>query len=286
MVRRIVGSGALWSASYLILINSCYFCSNRLQKNVDEKCTACPHDYVPDPTSNRPRRCVLPGTDLSLDGVHCGQDTGLGSVWEANLRMPAVVRYPGKIQPGSESSDLVSTLDVIPTLLSMIDKPIPTNLDGIDVSHILYGTREEDDHDKNNDRVLFFWRDGFQDGPLPSPYGRFDVAAVKIGRLKAWYWTKSAHYNNDIEMYHNPPLLFDTISDPAESISLDPAQHEDIISLLENLIQKHKESIDWTVPPLALFGEPEYIPCVNHDTGCRTHEEVIKEISSTLVTES
>ena len=218
--------------------------------------------------------------------MHCGHDTGLGSVWEANLRMPAVVRYPGKIHPGSESSDLVSTLDVIPTLLSIIDKPIPTNLDGIDVSNVFYGTNNTDEYNKIKDRVLFFWRDGFQDGPLPAPYGRFDVAAVKIGRLKAWYWTKSAHYNNDLEMYHDPPLLFDTISDPAESIPLDPFQYKDTIKRLQDLVQKHKESVDWTVPPLALFGDPEYIPCVNHDTGCRTHDQDEQSETSTFVADN
>jgi hypothetical protein len=38
---------------------------------------------------------------------------------------------------------------------------------------------------------------GFRDGPLPNLYGRFDVVAAKVGRYKAWFSTKTAHYNND-----------------------------------------------------------------------------------------
>ena len=36
--------------------------------------------------------------DISMEGVHCGDDTGLGSVWEANLRMPTLIRWRGKIR--------------------------------------------------------------------------------------------------------------------------------------------------------------------------------------------
>lgn len=239
-----------------------------LKHHVDESCTACPHDYVPDPTQDRPRRCVLPGTNLNLDGVHCGEDTGLGGVWEANMRMPAVARFPGRIAPNTQSYSLVSTLDVIPTVLSILDRPVPDDLDGIDVSHILFGP-EVNGIVGDNERMLFYWRDGFQDGPLPPPYGRFDVAAVRYGNLKAWFWTKSAHYNSDIEQFHDPPLLFDVMTDPAESTPLDPALHQDTIRIIKEAVERHKKSIDW-VEPLALATDSRYIPCVDPATRCRT----------------
>lgn len=262
-----------------------------------QNCTACPHDYHPRPTRDRPHRCVLPDTALSVDGIPCGHDTGLGSLWEANLRMPALIRYPRKIPSRSQSHELVSTLDVLPTLMSMVNKPIPTNItiDGIDVSRVFYGgssiTQQQEDeggggNDKSNnnnnnniknnfsnddeeDRILFFWRDGFQEGPLPPPYGRFDVAAVKMGRIKLWFWTKSAHYNADDEVFHDPPLLFDTISDPAESTPLNPNEHRETIEYVQRMVERHKQSVAWTLP-LALPGAPENIPCVDRSTGCRT----------------
>jgi arylsulfatase A-like enzyme len=182
--------------------------------------------------------------------------------------MPALARYPGVITPGSESKAMISTLDVIPTFLSMIEKCAPADLDGIDVSEILNGN----DADFDNERVLFFWRDGFKEGPLPPPYGRFDVAAVKMGRIKAWFWTKSAHYNADVEEFHDPPLLFDVMADPAESKPLDPVDYQDTIELIKDLTNRHKESLDWAVP-LALDSDPKYVPCVDHLTGCRTHSK-------------
>ena len=180
------------------------------------------------------------------------------------MRMPALARFPGKIVPSSETMALVSTLDVVPTILSMLGKRIPDDLDGLDISEVLYGTGER----PKDDRVLFFWRDGFREGPLGPPYGRFDVAAAKIGRIKAWFWTKSAHYNKDVEKYHDPPLLFDVIADPAESSPLDPVEYQHAIHTILELTEKHKASIDWTMP-LALATDPKYLPCVDRTTGCR-----------------
>jgi arylsulfatase A-like enzyme len=186
--------------------------------------------------------------------------------------MPALARYPGKIAPGSESDAMISTLDVIPTFLSLIGKRSPVDLDGIGVSDILFGRNKDFDAS----RVLFFWRDGFEEGPLGPPYGRFDVAAVKLGAIKAWFWTKSAHYNDDIEEFHDPPLLFDVMADPAESKPLDPIQHQHTIQLIKDLTKHHKETLDWTTP-LALATDPKYIPCVDRLTGCRTHSEGMDE---------
>ena len=250
-----------------------------LQENVDQSCTACPHDYLPDATPERPRRCVLPGTELSLDGVHCGADTGLGSTWEANLRMPALIRWPGHIDARTETMKMVSTLDVLPTILSILGKPIPEDVDGIDISQLLTGSDDDDE------RALFFWRDGFKDGPLPPPYGRFDVAAVKLGRFKAWLWTKSAHYNLDEEVHHDPPLLFDVVHDPAEAFPLDVERHQNIVNRMLRQVKEHKSSIG-SSPPYALATDPKYIPCVDESTGCRTTSERDQESFEVLMKSS
>ena len=40
------------------------------------------------------------------------------SNWEGAYRVPAMVRWPGKIKPGSVSNDIISHLDWMPTLLA------------------------------------------------------------------------------------------------------------------------------------------------------------------------
>lgn len=45
------------------------------------------------------------------------------SNWEGAYRVPAMVRYPGKIKPGSISNEIVSHLDWLPTILAMAGEP-------------------------------------------------------------------------------------------------------------------------------------------------------------------
>lgn len=246
----------------------------------NDTCTACPHDYVPSPTATRPHGCVLPKTNLELTGVPCGHDVGLGSMWEANLRMPALAWWPGRIAPGRVSKHTVSTLDVLPTLLALAqranggpdkDSTADLVLDGLDISDILWSNNENEDSatpsvENADDRVLFFWRDGFDCGPLGPPYGRFDVVALKIGHLKVWFWTKSGHYNDDPHVYHDPPLVFNVEEDPAEAHALDmPAE---FLDHAKRLRQNHMKTISWG-PPLTLVQDDAAIPCADPLHNCR-----------------
>ena len=224
---------------------------------------------------------------VSMDGVHCGEDVGLGSVWEANLRMPAMVRWPGRIAEGSRTDALVSSLDIVPTILSIVGQSAnrtlatTTTFDGVDISSVLFGEAEDAEPYDSDNRVLFFWRDGFllDNAPLGPPYGRFDVVAVKVGRIKAWYWTKSAHYNPDVEQYHDPPLLFDTVADPGETspIIYDPNDVDNdyarLVQRIHRLAAEHKADLGNSIYPLTLDRDPRYIPCVDPSTGCRTKND-------------
>ena len=246
-----------------------------LKDNVDLNCTACPSEYIPAPTESRSRRCIYPGTDYEVDGVHCGEDTGLGSAWEANVRMPGIVRWPnGGVPPGTVTMDMVSTLDVVPTILSVLGRDVPNDIDGVDVSSAFFG--DDDDRpeksERLNNRTIFFWRDGFSAGQLllPKPFGRFDVVAMKmLGRYKLWFSTKSSHYNDDAEVYHDPPLIFDVIDDPAEATALDPTQYTGMIESAKAQVAEHKTSVDWT-HPLCLARDPKYLPCAEGRFDCRT----------------
>ena len=257
-----------------------------LKENVDDECTACPSEYKPSPLPGQKRRCVYPGTNYEVMGVPCGEDSGLGSAWEANVRMPAIVRWKGGGVPeGESSSEMISTLDVLPTVLSIIGTEIPNGgeVDGIDVTDIFLGhavsssqslrNGEEYQHETRktlkSERAIFYWRDGFKTGPLPAPFGRFDVVAMKIGWYKLWFWTKSSHYNADEEVYHDPPLIFDVLNDPAESNPLDSDENVDLISHAIHLMSEHKASVEWTTP-LTLARDQKYLPCANVQSGCRT----------------
>lgn len=54
--------------------------------------------------------------------------------WEESINVPLIVRYPNQIQSGQRSNLLVGTADLAPTLLAMTDSPIPSEMQGLDLS--------------------------------------------------------------------------------------------------------------------------------------------------------
>ncbi len=119
-----------------------------------ENCTSCPDGYYTMGTDQEPRRCQYVGdfknpfstkiVDEFVTGIHCGEDAGLGSAWESNLRMPGLVRWPGKVKAGVESWDSISTLDVLPTALKFVGvEELPEDLDGMDISELWLNDPED-----------------------------------------------------------------------------------------------------------------------------------------------
>jgi len=66
--------------------------------------------------------------------VGSGYLYGHGRPYEECVRVPLVMRFPGRIKPGQvDDTDLVSSLDVFPTLLDLIGVPVPDYAEGRDL---------------------------------------------------------------------------------------------------------------------------------------------------------
>lgn len=62
---------------------------------------------------------------------------GKGSVYEAALRVPFIVRWPGRARPGNVRKELVSTLDILPTALAAARLAAPPGLSGRPIQPLL-----------------------------------------------------------------------------------------------------------------------------------------------------
>jgi len=51
-------------------------------------------------------------------------------MYEESIRMPFVIRYPGKIKPNTTVSDVITNIDMAPTVLEMAGIPIPKDVQG------------------------------------------------------------------------------------------------------------------------------------------------------------
>ena len=82
-----------------------------------------------------------------------GLSKSKGSLWEGGIRVPAFVRWPGKINPGKVTQQAAITMDWTQTILSAGSAEANTDfpLDGIDLMPILTGN-------KNTIERTFYWR--------------------------------------------------------------------------------------------------------------------------------
>lgn len=117
------------------------------------------------PWQNLPDRMVQKDVnrwDSGSAGLLRGYKT---TTYEGGLRVPGIIRWPGKIQEGLVSSDLVTTMDLFVTLVNQLGGEVPRDraIDGRDVSHILEGKEDTED------QVFFYTRNmglqGVRKGP-------------------------------------------------------------------------------------------------------------------------
>ena len=65
---------------------------------------------------------------------------GKGTSWEGGVRVPTVFWMPGKIPANSTCDQLVSTIDILPTLAHLADAPLPERkIDGKDIRPLMFG---------------------------------------------------------------------------------------------------------------------------------------------------
>jgi arylsulfatase A-like enzyme len=51
-------------------------------------------------------------------------------LYDSGIRVPLIVRWPGQLEPGSVSDELVSGVDLAPTLLALAGAPVPAQMEG------------------------------------------------------------------------------------------------------------------------------------------------------------
>jgi len=78
---------------------------------------------------------------------------GKGSNYEAGVRVPAIVRWPGRVEAGAESDAIFATLDLLPTFATLCGFEVPDDraMDGVDQTALLLG----EDDDGARDRFIY-----------------------------------------------------------------------------------------------------------------------------------
>jgi arylsulfatase A-like enzyme len=143
-----------------------------------------------------------------------------GTLYEGGLRVPYVVRWPGKIEPGRVSEHLGYFPDVLPTIAEIAGATAPKDVDGISFVPELLGEtaagRKQAQHD-----YLYWEITGW--------------TAIRQGNWRA------------VQPKPNAPWeLYDLSSDPSESKDLASSKPEILAKLAELAAQAHEPAREGT----------------------------------------
>jgi arylsulfatase G len=215
-------------------------------------------------------KCALSGSAGPYLGLWQKNEGGGGSsskstLWEGGHREVGLAWWPGRIAP-RVSNALVSTLDYLPTLLNLAGVLVPTDrvYDGIDLAPVLFNGSDQ------AHTTLFHPNSGSSgvDGKLDG---------VRWKNFKAIYQTGGAPDCTGSKgnvLTHNPPLLFDLDSDPAEQFALDTTKDPHAAAALTSIVaalaaQMHSvNSTMVSVVNTTTMVSSE--PCAHFPTTCRT----------------
>lgn len=71
---------------------------------------------------------------------------GKRDLYEGGIRVPLIVRQPGKIAPGTVSRHISAFWDVMPTLCELARVSRPANIDGVSLAPVFYGEGAWEEH--------------------------------------------------------------------------------------------------------------------------------------------
>jgi arylsulfatase A-like enzyme len=151
---------------------------------------------------NGPEALEANGTSMTVEtAVHGSAGPWRGTLFtgfEGALRVPFVVRWPGKIAAGTSSDEIVHEMDLFPTLAKIAGGKVPDDriIDGIDVSDFLLG------------KTIKSGRDGF------IVYMGNDIFGVKWRNWKIHLKEQDA-WNTPLRTY-TMPRVYNLLKDPQE----------------------------------------------------------------------
>lgn len=146
---------------------------------------------------------------------------------EGGMRVPLIAWWPGRVAAGSTNSELVTTLDWLPTFaaLSEFDSRKLPDLDGWDISNLLFG----DPKAKSPTEALYY-------------YQRDQLQAVRSGPWKYFVRLKRGIRHPRMHQGHTAAMLFHLYEDPGCEQNV-ADHHPDVVKRLEELIDRARKRL-------------------------------------------
>jgi len=174
-------------------------------------------------------------------GNHAGSNGGFregkGTTFEGGHRVPFIVRWKGAIQGGQTCNQLVSAIDILPTISELCELQLPKNkIDGVSLSSIFRG----DMNASPRKNFLYYYR-------------KNSLEAVRRDNWKLVFEHPSRSYLNQVpgkdgfpgnapEDILMPLALYDLRRDPAEVYDVKD-QYPEIVNELNKLAEEARKEL-------------------------------------------
>ena len=138
-----------------------------------------------------------------------------GSLYEAGIRVPFMVKWPGKVKPGTTTNEVIIASDLYSTIIEMAGAKLPKNqmVDGVSLVDLLIGKKD------SLERDAVYWH-------FPtSQWTRSPVGAIRKGNYKL-----IEHFNDgSIELFN----LEDDIGETVNLVNRRPAKAQELFTDLK-----------------------------------------------------
>ena len=148
------------------------------------------------------------------------------STYEGGQRMPCLMRWPGRIKPGTVCDELTTMMDLLPTLAKLIGTELPTDrtIDGRDIGPLVFG-----DGTARSPHEFFYF------------YQRDQLQAVRSGR-----WKLHLALEKPLRLGQagkpRTAALYDVVADPGETTN-HIAEQPDVVAKLEAAAEHAREDL-------------------------------------------
>lgn len=169
-----------------------------------------------------PRRSPPQGSNQPLGGW--GYTT-----MEGGMRVPCIVRWPGRVPPGTTCDELATTMDLLPTLAHLAGAQPPGDriLDGHDIRALLFA---EEDATSPYEAFYYYHMDRLQ--------------AVRAGKWKLHLPRPGFESNGSARDVrdHSRYLLYDLEADIGETRNV-ADEHPDVVERLQQYAQRARDDL-------------------------------------------
>ena len=179
-----------------------------------------------------------PWLQYGIDGGSAGPlRDGKGSLYEGGVRVPAIMRWPGKIPQGARTSEVAANMDLLPTFARLAGAELPSDrvIDGRDLSPLMFGQK-----DAKTPHEHFFYYAGTAPGRRPN------LRAVRTEGWKLFLKFQEGKVQGT-ELYD----LYGDISETRDRSD----EHPDLVRRLAATAQQFNDELQKNTRPLGRLEE-------------------------------